>query len=454
MSALRRAGLAAGILALALTGGCVRRKTPPGPDAGDARVIADASAPDAHPPIAEAGAAAGGPEKGPFNVLLITVDSLRSDMPWAGYERPIAPRLTALYKQSVAWTKAYSTSSFTSKSIPGFLTGNYPSELQRSGQFFTRYYEPKEFLCKNLSAEGIPCVGAHAHMYFNPPNSGFEHGFAKWKIVPGIQFDYTTDPYITSDKLTPMAIDLMTEAGKDEKPFVAWFHYMDVHDKYFGHDESPHFGKSQRDLYDEEVFWTDMWIGKLLDFVEAQPWGKKTAVIVSADHGEGFGEHNIWHHAHEIWNELIRVPLFARIPGRKPRTIDVPRSGIDIPATIAELVGMKDIPPMHGKSLVAEADGATPEERDVVAEIPEDDYNERRRALIHGNTKIIAFGDDLRFSLFDLEADPGEKKDIWKDNPDLAKDMRERYREAGKQIVYVHPRGGIPGKPEKDPKGK
>jgi len=439
-------------LALALAG--CPRTTPATTDAGltDAAAPSDAAADAAL--FGEGGATAGALEKGPFNVLLITIDSLRADMPWAGYERPITPHLSALYKQSVAWTHGYSTSSFTSKSIPGLLTGKYPSELQRTGQFFTRYLEPKEFLCKNLSTEGIPCVGAHAHMYFNPPSSGFEYGFNRWKIVPGIQFDYTTDPYITSDKLTPMAIDLMTEAGKDAKPFVAWFHYMDVHDKYFPHDESPHFGTKQRDLYDEEVFYTDLWIGKLLDFVETQPWGKKTAIIVSADHGEGFGEHNIWHHAHEVWDELIRVPLFAKIPGRKARTIDVPRSGIDIPATIAELVGMKDLMPMHGKSLVAEADGAKPEERDVIAEIPEDDFNERRRALIHGHHKIIAFGDDLRFSLFDLEADPGEMKDLWKENPDLAKDMRERYREASKQIVYVHPRGGIPGKPEKDPKRK
>ncbi|MBX3227108.1 MAG: sulfatase [Labilithrix sp.] len=434
------------VAALAL--GCTR--TPPAP--AEAGVLDAGPPPDAAVDAALEAAAAATLDKGPFNVLLVTVDSLRADMPWAGYERPIAPRLSALYKQSVAWTRAYSTSSFTSKSIPGFLTGKYPSELQRTGQFFTRYLDPKEFLCKNLSAEGISCVGAHAHMYFNPPGSGFEHGFSTWKIVPNLQFDYTTDPYITSDKLTPIAIDLMTEAAKDDKPFVAWFHYMDVHDKYFSHAESPHFGTKSRDLYDEEVFWTDMWIGKLLDFVESQPWGKKTAIIVSADHGEGFGEHNVWRHAHEVWEELVRVPLFAKVPGREPRTIDVPRSGIDIPATIAELVGMKDVPPMHGKSLLPEIDGATPEERDVVVDLPEDDHNERRRALIHGKYKLIAFGDDYRFSLFDLESDPGEKKDLWRESPDLAKEIRERYREVSKQIVYVHPRGGIPGKPEKDPK--
>ena len=146
-------------------------------------------------------------------------------------------------------------------------------------------------------------------MYFSPPNSGFEYGFETWKIVPGIAFDYERDPYITSDKLTPLAIEELTEVSKQDHPWVAWYHYMDIHDTYFTHPESPHFGPNQRDLYDEEVFYTDLWIGKLLAFVDAQPWAKKTAVVVTADHGEAFGEHNAWHHAHEVWEEPVRVLL-------------------------------------------------------------------------------------------------------------------------------------------------
>ncbi|MFO0739904.1 MAG: sulfatase [Labilithrix sp.] len=445
---MRRA--AGALVALALTlSGCPSRSTP-GTDAGPA---ADAS-PPADAAITEAGPTADATQKGPFNVVLITVDSLRADMPWAGYERPIAPRLSELYKQSVAFTRAYSTSSFTSKSIPGLLTGRYPSELQRTGQFFTRYLEPKEFMCKHLSAEGIPCVGAHAHMYFAGQTSGFEYGFERWKIVPGITFDYEKDPYVTSDKLTPIAIEQLGEVAKDARPFVAWFHYMDCHDEYKTHPESPHYGKKARDLYDEEVFYTDLWIGKLLDYVESQPWGKKTVIIVSADHGEAFGEHNSWRHAHEVWEPLVHVPLFMRIPGRRPRAIDAPRSGIDVPATIVELVGAKSVPPMTGKSLMPEIDGAKPEARDVIVDLPEDDFNEKRRAMIHEKTKLIMFGEEIRFSLFDLESDPGEEKDLWGKNKELTAEMRERFRNANKQIAFAMPRGGVPGKDVKPPRDR
>ena len=225
----------------------------------------------------------------------------------------------ALHAKSVSYPHAYSTSSFTSKSIPGLLTGRYPSELARTGAFFTKYLVPADFVCTALSADGIPCVGGHAHAYFDKGQSGFESGFAKWQLVPKIPFDYQTDPYVTSDKLTPLAIELLGEASKSDQPFFAWFHFMDPHDVYNTHAESPHFGKRPRDLYDEEVFFTDHWVGKLLDFVEAQPWGARTAIVVTADHGEAFGEHGITRHAHELWEELVRVPLFVYVPGVAPR---------------------------------------------------------------------------------------------------------------------------------------
>lgn len=408
--------------------------------------------PKTSPPVAQATEDAGNDAsvraKGPFNVVLITVDSLRADMPWAGYDRPIAPRLSALHARSISYKNAYSTSSFTSKSVPGMLTGRYPSELARTGSFFTKYLSADQFVCTHLDAEGIPCVGAHAHMYFGRGQSGFETGFSVWNVVSGITFDYQTDPYVTSDKLTPLAIETLKNAAErgGGGPFFAWFHYMDPHDQYKGHEESPHFGKRARDLYDEEVFYTDLWIGKLLDFIQAEPWADKTVIAVTADHGEAFGEHGMTRHAHEVWEELVHVPLFFHVPGLPPRVIEASRGHTDLAPTIVELLGARHVPALPGTSLVRELAGSTPEERDVVVDLPEDDYNERRRALIHGRTKIIAFGNDVRFALYDLESDPRETKDLILTNRELAAEMRQRYREASKNIRDVPPRGGIPKK--------
>lgn len=413
------------------------------PPSSDAAPPSPPSAPlvvDAAPPLAIADAAPP-PPTGPLNVLLITIDSLRADMPWAGYPRPIAPRLSALKEKSVYYPRAYSTSSFTSKSIPGLLTGKVPSELSRTGSFFTKYLDPKDFLCTSLAAQDIACLGGHAHAYFGKGQSGFESGFRDWQLVKGIAFDYQTDPYITSDKLTALA---KTMLASPPPRFFAWFHYMDPHDEYHPHQESPHFGKKPRDLYDEEVFWTDSWIGQLLDFVSSQPWAEKTAIIVTADHGEMFGEHGMTRHAHEIWEELVRVPLFVYLPGNAPRTIDVARGAGDLVPTFADLLGATPPSGLRGTSLVPEVRGATVPARDIVVDLPEDEYNERRRALVHDHLKLIAFGKDQRFALYDLAADPKETTDLSKKQPESFAEMRARYKDMSDRIVESPPKGGIP----------
>jgi arylsulfatase A-like enzyme len=381
---------------------------------------------------------------GPLNVLLVTIDSLRADMPWAGYDRAIAPNLSALQAKSVTYTRAYSTSSFTSKSVVGFVSGRYPSTLERTGKFFTKYLDENVFMCERLAEQGMPCVGAHAHAYMEKGLSGFEQGFRDWRLVPNIPFDYNKDPYVTSHALTPLAISVLSGVATSEKPFFAWFHYMDPHDEYKPHAESPKFGKRARDLYDEEVFYTDMYVGKLLDWVKAQPWADRTAIVVTADHGEGFGEHGFYRHAHEVWEPLVHVPMFVLLPGGAPRTIDTPRGHADLVPTFLELMGARADATLPGTSLAAELRGAKAEPRDVVIDLPEDEYNERRRALVHENLKLVAFGRDARFQLYDLQADPGENQDLAKTRKDLLEGMLERYKATSKTIVEVAPRGGIP----------
>lgn len=435
-------------VAIAVACAACSKRTPPVAEVAPAKGTASAGATAATSTADATTTPAPAPAPAPLNVLLITVDSLRADMPWAGYSRPIAPRLTELHGRSIAYANAYSTSSFTSKSVAGLLTGRHPSELARTGSFFTKYLTPSDFTCTALAAEEIPCVAGHAHAYFGKGTSGFEYGFKNWQLVPNIPFNYETDPYVTSAELTKLAIAMLADTVHDTgKPFFAWFHYMDPHDEYKTHADGPHFGKSARDRYDEEVFFTDLWIGKLLDFVAAQPWASRTAIIVTADHGEAFGEHGMTRHAHEVWQELVHVPLFVYLPGATPRVITVPRGATDLAPTFVELLGAKPIASLPGTSLASELrSSATPAARDVIVDLPEDEYNERRRALIHDTMKLIAFGNDVRFALYDLEADPRESQDLYRKRPELAAEMRRLYKEASKGIKDVAPRGGIPAR--------
>jgi choline-sulfatase len=372
-----------------------------------------------------------------LDVIVISVDSLRADMPWAGYPRAIAPRLTELEKRSVSYTHAYSMSSYTSMSLGGFLGGKLPSEMKRSGFFFGSYAKENVMFPELLQAQGVRTMSAHAHGYFS--SAGFDQGFDVYQVVPGIKFDNTTDNNVTSPQHEAMAEKILDDPKLETGRFFAWFHFLDPHDQYLSHEKDgiPPYGKSLRDRYDAEVTFTDRYLGKLLDFIAAKPWGKRTAIIVTADHGEAFGEHNMYSHGFELWENLVRVPMFFVVPGAAPRHIDTPRSGLDLAPTIAELLGVPIDPGFEGKSLVAELYGAAAEPRDVVIDLPMTSDNDKRRAIVRGDLKIVAYGKDELLRLYDVNADPEEKAPITKG--ESYDTMAKAYRAFARTVKEVAP---------------
>jgi choline-sulfatase len=398
------------------------------------------AAPPARPSAQAKGVASspGGPPRksGPpddLNVILLSIDSLRADMPWNGYARPIAPRLTAFEKTAVSYTHAYSVSSYTSMSLGGLLAGRVPSELVRSGYFFGTYKHDL-FFPKLLQKAGIRTMGVQAHVYFK--GAGFDDGFDDWRIVPGITFDSNTDRDVTSPGSEQLAEELLGDPANDSRRFFFWAHFLDPHDLYIRHDGID-WGKAPRDRYDGEVTFTDQYIGKLLDFIATRSWASRTVIIVTSDHGEEFGEHNMTRHGFEVWDTLVHVPLMIVAPGATSRHIDTRRSDIDLAPTILEFFGVSSDPTFEGKSLVGEVYGAEPEARDVVVDLPVTSDNGRRRALIHGSSKIICFENDNVCKLYDLDADPLEQSPTVRGD-EYAR-MKERYADRAKVIKEVAP---------------
>lgn len=378
----------------------------------------------------------------PLNVLFLTVDSLRADMPWTGYPRAIAPNLSSLAKQGVVYPRAYSVASYTAKSIAVMLSGRYPSSLYRTGQFFTAYSDANLFVTELFQKANVHTLSAHAHLYFDR-GKNLNQGFDVWEMVKGLTFDAETDNHVTSDKLTDLAISLLGETKNTTGSFFAWFHYMDPHDQYVKHAGTPDFGKKNRDRYDSEVHYTDQHIGRLLEFAKQQPWWSKTAVIISADHGEAFGEHGMYKHAFEVWDVLTRVPLVVVAPGVTPRTIDERRSHIDLAATFADLLGVP-LPSgtTLGHSLLPEVYGAPAENREpIVLDLPEDSNNPERRAVIKGDYKLIVAGKGV-YQLYNLQEDPAENTDLAKTQPDQLQQMKQVFEETWSQIPQIAPFGG------------
>ena len=413
---------------------------------GDSPVPATSSREEAVPTAsqeasASVSASAAAPQKRkPLNVLLITIDSMRADMPWQGYDKEIAPNLTKLAGESVVYERAYTISSYTAKSVGGMLAGRWPSTLYRGPTFFTAYSKANLFFPELLQQQGVHTMGGQAHLYFDR-GKNLRQGFDEWRLVPGLTWNATTDESVTSQKMTPMAIEMLSDVG--DKPFFMWLHYMDPHDKYQQHEESPNFGRKARNHYDSEIFYTDLWVQKLLDHCRQQPWWKDTVLIVSADHGEAFGEHKMWKHAFALWEVLTHVPLMFTIPGVKPRRIQARRSQIDLAPTIMDLLGREPDPSFVGKSMVPELFGAEPDDREpILLDLPADTYNPPTRAAIKGDYKLLE-DPGPKYKLFNLKDDPGENRDLSGDpkHADAFADMRKTFDAAWGPHPTVPPYG-------------
>ncbi len=386
----------------------------------------------------------------PLNVILISVDALRADGPWIGYPRDVAPNLTRLSKQSVLYSHAYALSSYTSMSLGGLMAGRYPSEVPRDGRATSSFLPEADFLAERFKAAGVFTLGVHGHVYFLG-DTGISQGFEDWKVFPRIVLNPAREGAVVDPKLTDMLIEELGAhaKAKPDQRFFAWVHFMDPHFSYVRHPEQAAFkgspytedttpvppgtklssvGQSLRNQYDGEVLHTDAQVGRLLEYIDKQAWSARTAVVLTADHGEAFGEHkSYFEHGFLLYDVTTRVPLMVRVPGVPARRIDTRRSHIDLAPTLYELSGVKAPPGLQGTSLVPELRGAAaPEQRDIVIDMPYTDQSPRRRAFIHGDLKLIVTETDKQPLLFDLKRDPGEQRDLSGDEK-LLRPMLERF---------------------------
>jgi arylsulfatase A-like enzyme len=364
-----------------------------------------------------------------LNVVLVTIDTARAEMHYAGNPHDLSPNIDKLAARGVVFDRAYSLASYTGKSVGPMLIGKYGSETHRNWGHSNSFTRQDTFVAQRLQKAGIHTVSVQALRYFGG-QSGMDRGFDKLDMsATGEGTIKEMENSVTGDKLSDAAIKLLAKPEHTGKRFFMWMHYLDPHADYLHHSDVPDFGKTQRDQYDGEIAFVDRHLGRVLEAIAAAPWGQKTAIIVTSDHGEAFGEHKMWRHGSELWEELVRVPLVVYIPGVAPGHVAVRRSAIDLTPTILELMG---VPPpagtepndsISGVSLLPDLLApAGAEARDVFVDMPAGPFNDSRQALIHGDLKLI-ISNGLQRELYDLGKDPEERANLWEDGGPAAKEV-------------------------------
>ena len=115
----------------------------------------------------------------------------------------------------------------------------------------------------------------------------------------------------------------------------------------------PKYRELVRDSYDNCLSYLDSQLGELFDTLERRGVLENTLVVVTSDHGEELGEHGLSEHGESLYRPEIHVPLLIILPGRG-NSREVVRETVslrDLPATITDLVGMKNDAPFPGSSL-------------------------------------------------------------------------------------------------------
>lgn len=403
------------------------------------------------------------------NILLVTIDSLRADHLYSDIAE--TPSLDKLAERGHSYSAAFAQGPFTTFSMPSLFTSQYPSDLQ-----YTELTEStigvsigdNPTIGTVLSDNGYRTAGFHS----NPLLSnlfGFDRGFdvfdarlpmdgintlsGRTKVLADKLLRLVRKhPYLPAEKLTQRGLDWLDNHDGDD-PFFLWLHYMDVHGPYQSKSGSTYLNKYRGEhlwrkavtspaeitdverktlqaWYREEITYTDRCLGQLFNGLRERDQLEDTVVAVTADHGEQFGEHGTYSHPHQLYDELLHVPLLFAGPDCDSTTVDDIVELTDVAPTLATIAG----------SSVPDAFVGDPLPGFVDPDIKDDSRSQRkqdRAAIAEANLAPNYTGcvrtdrwkyirDSDSELLFDLAADPTEQKDIGDDEEIQRSELADR----------------------------
>lgn len=366
------------------------------------------------------------------NVLLISFDALRADHLGAwGYRRAISPHLDALAGRSARFSWAMTSCPSTRCAIPALLTGRYASAIPDDA--------PVPTLASALAGAGWDTATITCCERFTAGGAelaGFELVDSSADALRQKRAGQSNADLVV-DKVVRW-LDRRAET-KAAAPFFLWTHLYDPHAPYEAPRAPRRFGGRDVDRYDAEIQFADEQIGRLLFELDRLALAPNTIVVVTADHGDEFGEHGIRFHARSLFNQVTRVPLLVYWPPAQGGTAQghvdaTPVSLVDVTPTVLELAGVPLPAGLNGRSLAsATRTGAPAPARPVLIELVPDRQIERDMAAIVWNgLKAIWDRQANAWSLFSLR-DAADERDLAED-PAHRAELAELQRLLGQAL--------------------
>ena len=384
-------------------------------------------------------------DRSDLNVLFILVDTLRADRLGAyGYGRETSPNLDALAASGIRFSQQVSQSSWTKCSMSSLWTGLYPART-RSLRAYDVISEQAKMPAEIFQDAGFRTAAIWRNGWI-APNFGFSQGFEIYlspRVPRSDRINRIDSPNITLEGNDGDIIDSAREflrAHGHERWFL-YLHMMDVH-QYGYSEETALFGTRYSDSYDNAIRWVDSLIGHLFDELERRGLRERTVIILSADHGEAFGEHGGEGHARNVYGEVTTTPLILSFPFRlDPGVVVEARSeNVDLWPTVLELLGLPPQPDTDGQSLgpqiIAAAEGTAEPRAEGIAIAHLDQawgrIQQKPRPMVainEGRWRLIYRAQTpKRSELYDKWQDPRELRNVADDWPEVLEDLNAKAR--------------------------
>jgi choline-sulfatase len=384
------------------------------------------------------------PAPADVNVVVVTLDTLRADrLGCYGFRGISTPNIDRLAAEGVVFDRMTATVPLTFPSHSSMFTGLLPPRhgVRDNGGFFLD--DERTTLAERMKAAGY-ATGAFVGAWVLESRWGLAQGFDHYSD----RFDLSQFKVISLGTVQKKGDEVMDDALRwmgtvKGRRFFAWIHLYDPHTPY--EPPEPWRSRYPGQPYLGEVAYTDAVVGRLTEWLGRSGLEGRTAVVLSADHGESLGDHGEGTHAFFIYESTTHVPFIVRTPwGLRGRNA-TPASGVDLMPTVLDLAGLPPEPGIDGRSLARAV-------VDPAADLGGAAYSETYFPRYHFGWQHLRSLRDARYTfvdaptpeLYDRGTDAGEQANVFKANSRRADDMRRRMESmAGQEAGKAPERKGL-----------
>jgi arylsulfatase A-like enzyme len=383
------------------------------------------------------------------NVVVVMIDTLRPDhLECFGHSAKNSPFLSQLARNGVAFSRAWSSSTWTAPATASLFTSLYPTQHGVLEGFFIHRTRTAEATDATVSVNRLPEAARTLPEHFREagwrtwgiacnvnvtPRLGFDRGFETFHDYTGPEYGKGASAEHVFHKLREWKSALASA------PYFLYLHFNDVHSPWRDHPAS---SASQlegharsRANYDGEIEYVDAVVGELF---RELGWSRNTLLCVVSDHGEEFGEHGSTGHGFSVYRELMQIVWLLHWPEglRTRRVIEENVGLVDVFPTLAELAGAPYASGLEGRSLANLVRGGPAEApRAFFAHRVESRESKELWAVVKGPWKLVVREEAVE--LYDASRDPTEKLDLARERPEVAEELRrelETFRARAKRL--------------------